>query len=168
MEIVDIVDEADAILYNATKEEAHRKGLLHRTVIGEVRDDSGRILLVRQAPDRQDPGKYVSPVGGHVRSGESNDDALKRETLEEIGLSGFEFRLLGKFVYNRFVRKRQENHYFIVYELLKNGEIRLGAEAVSWKAFDEEELREELSENRDAFGAAYIAIAERFYPRLLK
>lgn len=37
-EPVDIVDEHNKILYSTTKHQAHTHGLLHRTVIGTVRD----------------------------------------------------------------------------------------------------------------------------------
>ena len=166
-EIVDVVDDQDNVLYAVTKEEAHQKGLLHRTVISEVLDDRGRFLLVRQAPDRQDAGQYVSPVGGHVRSGESEEDALKREAFEETGLSEFKYKLVGKFVFDRFVRNKQENHYFIVYEIYSDSALKLNEEAVEYKAFTKEELRERLASSRKDFGGAYIAVIERFYPDLL-
>lgn len=66
-ERVDIVDEQDNVLYQTTKQEAHKKGLLHRTVISEVKDSKGRWILVKQSSDRQDAGQYVSPVGGHIK-----------------------------------------------------------------------------------------------------
>src|SRR5687767_9284467 len=98
-ELVDIVDSECTVLSCATKSEAHQKGLLHRTVIAEVRDSKGNWILVQQSADRQDAGQYVSPVGGHVRAGESDEDALKRETLEEIGLTDFDFVPVGKLIY---------------------------------------------------------------------
>ena len=121
-EMVDVVDENNKVLYSVSKAKAHQEGLLHRTVIAEVRDSKGNFILVKQAPDRQDPGQYVSPVGGHVRAGESEIEALNREATEEIGLgmSDFKYKLIGKFIFNRQVLKRQENHYFIVYEIHTN------------------------------------------------
>src|SRR3990167_3107395 len=83
-EQVDIVNEKDEVLYNTTKQEAHEKGLLHRTVIAEVVDSKGKWLLVKQASNKQDAGQYVSPVGGHAQAGESTDEAIKREALEEL------------------------------------------------------------------------------------
>jgi len=168
MEYVDVVDAQDNVLYSVPKTEAHEKGLLHRTVIAEVRDTQGRYVLVRQAADRQDPGQYVSPVGGHVRTAESNDDAMKREAMEEIGIEGFEYHPKGKFIFNRFVKGRQENHFFIVYEITNAGKLKLGSESVSYKAFTKEELKMELSSNRKDFGIGYIRIVENFYPELLE
>lgn len=78
-EQVDIVDENNTVLYQTSKQEAHEKGLLHQCVIAEVVNKNGEMLLVKQSVTKQEPGKYVSPMGGHVRSGETLDDALKRE-----------------------------------------------------------------------------------------
>ena len=88
-EQVDIVNENNEVIGQADKSEAHQKGLLHRTVISEVINSTGEWLLVKQASDRQDPGQYVSPVGGHMRAGESEISALLREAEEELGIKNF-------------------------------------------------------------------------------
>ncbi len=167
-EQVDVVDENDDILYPVPKAEAHEKGLLHRTVIAEIRDSEGRWVLIKQAPHKQDPGQFVSPVGGHVKLGETEDDALKREVLEEAGLSDFEFRLIGKTIFNRKVIGRHENHYFIVYEVFSDSEVVLNHESAEARRFTEEELRRELRNNPDAFGPAFYVILKEFYPHMLE
>ena len=51
-----------------------------------VFDDAGRLLLIRRAnPPAQ--GSWSLP-GGRVEPGESSEDAVVRELLEETGLSG--------------------------------------------------------------------------------
>ena len=117
MEIVDIVDENNKVLYQVSKEEAHKKGLLHRTVIAEIIDSKGRWILAIPLGNRQDGGQCVSPVGGHVSSGETEEQALKRETFEEMGIKDFKFKLIGRKIFNRFVIGRQENHLFILFEI---------------------------------------------------
>ena len=119
IENVDIVNENDEILFSVPKTEAHQKGLLHRTVIAEIKDKQGRWILIRQSPIKQDSGQFVSPVGGHVKSGETVQEALKREALEEAGLASFKYKYIGKTIYNRNVLSRHENHYFILYEIFK-------------------------------------------------
>jgi isopentenyl-diphosphate delta-isomerase len=113
-ELLDIIDEDENIIKVVNKREAHQRGLLHKTVIADVIDSKGRWLFVKQASDRQDAGQYVSPVGGHVSSGETNKQALKREANEELGLEGdYKFEFVGKGIFNRNILGRQENHYFI-------------------------------------------------------
>lgn len=169
MEMVDIVDELDAVVYQTTKREAHEKGLLHRAVIAEVRDTEGRWILTQQSSDRQDPGQYVSPVGGHVRAGESIEDALKREAKEECGLSDFKFKFVGKAIFNRFVKNRQENHYFIMYEIYTGAsQIQVNEESVGFRTFTEQELKTLLRQNPSLFGGAFHFVAKMFYPKSLR
>jgi isopentenyl-diphosphate delta-isomerase len=167
-EDVDIVDENDRVLYSAAKSEAHKQGLLHRTVIAEVRDSKGHWIMVEQAADRQDAGQLVSHVGGHVKSDETEVEALKREALEEIGIKDFEFKLVGKVIYRRTVLGRDENHYFILYEIHSDQQLTPGDEAVGFTKFTEGELKNALAETPDRFGAAFFPLVDNFYPQLRK
>lgn len=166
-EPIDVVDEQNKILYQTTKADAHAKGLLHRTVIAGVRDSHGRWTLVKQAADRQDAGQLVSPVGGHARAGETEEDALRREALEEIGLAEFDFVLKGRTIFQREVLGRNENHYFVMYEILTDEPLNLGDEAVDQETFSESELKRALRDKPARFGDAYHFIVREFYPHLL-
>ncbi len=163
MEIVDIVDENDTVLYQLGKEEAHAKGLLHRTIIAEVIDQRGRWMLVKQAHNRQDAGQYVSPVGGHVRSGELVEEALKREALEELGLTVFTSKFIGKEVFNRSILGRNENHLFILYEIYTDQEATLNHESVTFTRFTKDEIRRLLKESPTIFGDAFHFVVKSFY-----
>ena len=166
-EIVDIVDRDCTVLYATTKGEAHKDGLLHRTVIARLCNSKGDWILVKQADDRQDAGQYVVPVGGHVQSGESDEDALRREALEETGLTDFTFNLVGKTIYERHVIGRHENHYFIIYSITTDEKLKLNHESVSYNTFSEDELKKALTETPEKLGAAFFALLEQFYPHLL-
>lgn len=168
IEKVDIVDESDNVLYKIAKTDAHEKGLLHRTAIAEVKDSQGRRLFVKQASDRQDAGQYVSPVGGHVMAGETEDEALKREAFEELGLKDFEYKLIGKAIFNRAVLNRQENHYFILYEIYSDQHPVINHESDSYKYFTEKELKKNLRENPQKFGNAFHFVVKTFFSELLQ
>jgi len=161
-ELVDEIDSTGRTLRAVSKHKSHREGWLHRTVIGAVQDPDGNIVLVRQAPDRQDAGQFVAPVGGHVKAGETDDDALRREALEEIGLSDIAFEQLGQFIYDRHVIGRHENHLFVVYRITADpAQIVLGPEAVEHRTFTHTELEEALKTTPEIFGASYHELVRR-------
>ncbi len=162
-EKVNVVDKNLKTLYKTTKKEAHEKGLLHKTVIAEVVDSKGRYLLVKQAPDRQDAGKFVSPVGGHVRSNETDEEALEREAFEELGIKNFSHEYLGNIIFNRKILGRAENHYFIIYKIKWDKKIKLNHESVESKWFTVKELKFALKNNREIFGAAYLTCPLEMY-----
>ena len=86
-EMFDVVDSSDKVIGRASREEVHRKGLLHRSTHLLVFDGSGRVLLQKRSM-RKDrfPGRWDSSVSGHVDSGEHYDECVVRETMEEIGI----------------------------------------------------------------------------------
>lgn len=155
---VDIVDADDNIVGSDLKTKAHDLGYLHRIALGIIIDSQNRWLLVKQAADRQDPGQLVCPVGGHVRTGESYEQALRREAKEEVDYDNFEFKLVGKTIYNRFVLNRQENHYFALHIILSDQEPILNHESVTFQKFTKQEIIELLKLKPELFGDAFKAI----------
>lgn len=168
MEIVDIVDEENRVLYQTSKEEAHDKGLLHRTIIVEVRNSKDQWLLVKQAPHKQDKDQYVNPVGGHIKAGESEVEALKRETEEEIGVKEFSYIYIGALINNRQTRGKQENHYFIVYQITTDESPVLNDESVEYRWFREDELKETIKKHPELFGESLYVVLKKFYPEMMK
>jgi isopentenyl-diphosphate Delta-isomerase len=167
-EKVDIIDENNLVLYQTLKADAHKQGLLHRIILVEVINSKGEYLLVKQASDRQDPNKYVSPVGGHIKSGESEIDALRRETLEESGIKEFTYKYIGRAIYNREVNNRKENHMFILYEIYANENPILNQESVGYKWFSQNELKSSMKNKPEIFGDAWFFAARAFYPELFE
>lgn len=168
IEYVDIVNEKNEVIGKTSKQESHEKGLLHRTVVVELIGSDGKWTLVKQAPDRQDAGQFVSPVGGHVSSGESEDSAMRRETKEELGITVTDnFKLIGRSIFNRHVCGRQENHFFVLYQVYSDDQPVLNHEAVGYERFSPEELKTELKENPGKFGDAFHFLVREFYPELI-
>ncbi len=154
-ELVDIVDADNNVIGTISKKEAHEKGLLHPCVVAMIRNSKGEWLLVKQSPDRQDAGQYVAPVGGHVQSGERQDDALKREAKEEVGfVDNFTFKYLGSGVFDRHIIGRHENHLFLMYEIQSDNIPVLNHESESYRYFPEDELKRLLKEQPNIFGHA--------------
>lgn len=163
MEMVDVVDKNNEVLSQISKDEAHQKGLLHRCIVSQVIDSSGLWTLVKQADDRQDPGQYVSPVGGHMQAGESEEDALKREAMEEMGIRLFTFKRVGQAIFNREVIGRKENHFFILYKIYSDQPPTLNHESVSFEKFSFAQLQQKLKTDPTKFGKAFHFVFETIY-----
>ena len=163
MEKVDIVDENLNVLYSVTRDEAHKKGLLHPIIIAEVINSKREWLLVKQASHKQEPGKFVSPVAGHIQSGESEINALKRETKEELGLDKFKYKRIGQIIYDSTTKEKTKS-YFIIYKIYTDDEPTLNEESVEFKRFSVKELKRQLKENPEIFGDAFRIIIETFQP----
>lgn len=72
------------------RSEIHSKGLLHQVVHCWIIDNSGSekwIYLQQRSYKKRDfPGLYDISAAGHIDIGEKAEEAVKRETQEEIGI----------------------------------------------------------------------------------
>lgn len=97
----DIVDEDGRVKGKAPRTVCHSgPGLLHPVVHLHVIDSKDRIYLQKRPMSKQvQPGKWDTAVGGHVSSGESVEDGLKREAAEELGITEFNAQAVAKYVW---------------------------------------------------------------------
>ena len=165
-EQVDIIDEQGKVVKAVLKSLAHKEGLLHKTVIAELVNSRGEYCLVKQSSSKQDPGQFVSPVGGHVSAGESEEEALIRECQEECGFTPSNFKFIGQTIYNREVIGRKENHLFIVYEIYTDQNPILNHESVEYKWFSVDEIRSLLKSKPETFGAAWHHVFKNIFPKI--
>lgn len=87
-ELVDIVDATDRPLLVMPLAEAHRQGLFHRSVMVLVYNDQGKLYLQKRGPQKSlYPNRFDLSATGHVRAGESRQEAAARELQEELGLT---------------------------------------------------------------------------------
>jgi isopentenyldiphosphate isomerase len=110
----DLVDADGRVIGKAPRSLCHaQKGLLHPVVHLHVLDGRDRLFLQKRSPAKQiQPGKWDTAVGGHVRSGEGIEAALKRETVEETGLEGLKTVALARYVWESDVESELV-HMFI-------------------------------------------------------
>lgn len=102
-----LVDENGNILGAITRGEAHDGSKkLHPVVHLHVFNNEGELFLQKR-PAWKDiqPDKWDTAVGGHVDFGEGIDMALKREAMEELGITDFTPERLGEYVFESNVEK---------------------------------------------------------------
>jgi len=108
-ELLPVVDEKGNIVSRARRSECHfnkEKKLLHPVVHMHVINSSGEIFLQHRPENKEvQPGKWDVSVGGHISYGESIEEALKRETKEEIGLTEFNARFIRRYIWETEIEK---------------------------------------------------------------
>lgn len=98
-ELIDIVSDDDVVIGVEKKNNLKAKGITHfRAIAAFIINDAGKIWIPRRHPNKAVLPLYLdTSVGGHVSSGETYEEALIRETAEELNIALTEYRFLGKF-----------------------------------------------------------------------
>ena len=100
-EFLDIVDQDDNVISSMPRSKVYEQQLFAqmRSVWLMLKNRDGQLWIPRRAYDRKIlPGYLDGSVVGHVSAGESYEQALIRETHEEVGLDlvHYDYSFLGK------------------------------------------------------------------------
>lgn len=86
-EIVDVVNEKDEVIGQSTKGEVNSNpNVIHREVAVLIYNSEGKILIQQRSKNkRTNPLVWIISVAGHVKSGQSYEQAVHMELKEELG-----------------------------------------------------------------------------------
>lgn len=137
-ELLPVVDEEGNITDAAPRGHCHDGSmLLHPVVHLHIFNSRGELYLQkRPAWKTIQPGKWDTAVGGHVSLGESVEQALKRETEEELGITDFEAMRLPHYVFSSDVEKE----LVFPHKTLYDGEIKPSEETDGGRFWTREEI----------------------------
>ena len=117
-EILPIVDEMGSLTGSAPRSLCHfnkKEKLLHPVVHLHVFNPNGEIYLQHRSKLKEvQPDKWDTAVGGHISYGETLEEALNRETREEIGLRDFKPQFIQKYIWETDVEKELVFTFFCV------------------------------------------------------
>ncbi len=98
----------------------------------ECTDREGRVLLARNAAW---PGRMFALITGFMEAGETPEEGITREVMEETSLQVERLSLVGVYDFQRM------NQIIIAYHALASGEVVLSPELAEYKLFDLPDLR---------------------------
>ena len=85
--ILNVVDEEGNTLGEATRQEIHEKGLLHKEAHVWYYTPDGEIIFQHRAKDKDTyPDLLDATVGGHVEVGDNHEQTALKEAEEETGV----------------------------------------------------------------------------------
>ncbi len=151
-EQLQVVDAMDRPVCAASRLKVHTERQLHRAVHVLVFNDTGDLYLQRRSQHKDSwPGYWDSSAGGHVRAGESYENAAKRKLLEELSLSA-PLEFVGKIA----ACDATEQEFVSVYLIFWNGPIRPNdVEIDEARFFSIDQIRLELSNGARPFTSSF-------------
>ncbi|MDP2860775.1 MAG: NUDIX domain-containing protein, partial [bacterium] len=112
-EILDVVDEEGNIIGQAPRKECHRNPeLIHRVAHCWLFNPRGQVLWQKRSLKKDNsPGYWDMSCGGHVPTGETPEETLKRELKEELGIRDVNFHFAERFLRKDRAGKQTELIY---------------------------------------------------------
>jgi NADH pyrophosphatase NudC (nudix superfamily) len=98
----------------------------------ECIDRGGRLLLARNVAW---PGRMFALITGFMEAGESPEQGIRREVVEETALSVDAASLIGVYDFHRM------NQVIIAYHVQARGDLRLSPELAEYKLFEPAAVR---------------------------
>ena len=98
----------------------------------ELADRDGQLLLARNAAW---PGRYFGLITGFMEAGETPQEGITREVMEETSLTVDRLSIIGAYDFQRM------NQVIIAYHAVARGEIKLSPELVEYKLFTPEAVQ---------------------------
>ncbi len=138
----DIVDERGNVISKAPRSQVHgNPNLLHQTVHLHVFNSKNQLFLQKRSANKDlYPGRWDTAVGGHVDSGEMVDAALKRETMEELGIELNQVKPLFRYI----MRNKWESELIHTFEMIHDGPFNLDEKEIEtgrfWSGFEMQKM----------------------------
>ncbi|MBN1836760.1 MAG: N-acetylneuraminate synthase family protein [Spirochaetales bacterium] len=149
-ELLQLVDREGRPIGAASRGVCHGNPSLIQAVVHlYVFDRQGRLYLQRRAAGKDVfPGRWDTSVGGHLGVGESPDEALRREALEELELEAAGAEPLESYLFECDF----ESEYVFVYRLVTDQEPRPNREEIGeGRFFDLAQLQHLVREEPESF-----------------
>lgn len=159
MELFDLVNEKDEIIGITNKEESHGNGAIHRVAAVYVFDKDGKLYVQEHIKS----GRLDHSVGGHVGKGETYDEAAKRESFEELGLTD-SLISISRFYSDERISGVNIRHYFGLYECRPNPNWKFQANEEVKNIFPMEinEVVQSMNESPERFTGGFINSMEEY------
>jgi isopentenyldiphosphate isomerase len=164
-ELIDEVDRAGKVIAVRPRSDLKKKAFFHNVSLVMPMTEDGKILLARRAIDKFPyPDTWACGVGGAASSGESAEDAAKREMREEIGKS-YPIKRIASFVY--------DTDYKVIFTVFATtvpvspDEFALDPSEIQYcKAFTVQEIMKMIKSDPNNFAPTFIAAMNRVSKRL--
>lgn len=117
-EIFPIVNVDGEVIGSATRTECHAGTFkLHPVVHLHIFNSAGELYMQKRVMTKKiQPGKWDTAVGGHVDYGEQIEEALLRETREELGVTNFKPEFIMKYQFRSSIEAELVYIYRCIYD----------------------------------------------------
>lgn len=158
-ELLDVIDENNTVIDTISYSLVHSQHKRHRVVHVFIKNKAGKLLLQkRSATVKAFSLCWTFSAGGHVRSGENFEDAIRREADEELGIKLFVLELAVEGFYDG----PDDHHvYFQTYTTQYDGEFHPNEDVTEVRWVDIKDI-EKMQSQGEKFHNEFLYVLEEF------
>ena len=158
---MDVVNDQDEVIGQASKKEVYEKLLTHRIAEVFVFNDAGELLLQKRSANcSYCPLHWSMSAAGHVDTGETYEQAIHREMQEEIGVD-LPLTFVGKEYYTEDPRNVMK--FIAVFQATSNGPFNVNPQEVDSVAFFPLDRVREMIKNGEPFHPQMKYMLARYF-----
>jgi len=161
-EWIDELDKEGNLIASRPKKLLKERMFLHKvSLVIPLSKKNNPILSLQTADKPFFPSTWCCAVGGKVLSGESEEDAAKREMIEEVGKS-YPVKKIASFIYDEEDYKGFFTLFTTTIQVEVN-EFKLDPKEIQYsKEFEIEKVMQMIKENPKQFAPTFIAAIKEF------
>jgi len=160
--MIDVVDEAGNVIRTMSRAETEKLNHLIQNVLVFIFNPKGEVWIqLRPMHKKHFPGQWDISACGAVSSGETPDEAARRETFEEMGIKPeliFVESFLNEFPGQDSQTFRRLSHLYIG---ISEEEPKLNDEVDEFKAFDRKKLKKEVVTRPEKYVPSFLLELEK-------
>ncbi len=161
MEYLDVVNEKDEAIGEASIEAIYTDKLPHRIVHVLIFNDAGEMALQKRSMKKSfSPGYWSTAVGGHVQKGETYEQGALREFEEELGRKT-EIEEFKRDLYENFSRGLKK--FLCTFKTKYNGPFEINLEEVEKIEFFSLEKIQQMINNGEKFHAELLFLLKKHF-----
>jgi isopentenyl-diphosphate delta-isomerase len=168
-EEVILINEANEVIGQMEKMEAHQKGLLHRAFSVFLFNEKGEWLLQKRANTKyHSSGLWTNSCCGHPRPGEDIVSAAQRRLNEELGIQA-SLKVQFEFQYQtNFDNLLTENEWdYVLLGKTEASPLSNPDEVDDWKWISPEAVQEQIQLNPEQFTYWFKHIVNHYLKQLI-
>lgn len=141
-ELLEVVNDSNQVVGQATRGECYKKGLLHRAVNIFIYNSKGDVFLHQRSNKKlKYPSFWDLSCSEHVRPGESFEEAAKRGLKEELGIEIKLEEIIPIHRVDNNASEYHDNELVVTYKGVYEGEMKFDPnEVTEGKYFNPKEL----------------------------
>ena len=115
MELLDVIDEGDHVIGQASRAECHANPtLVHRAVQFTLVDPASKLIMIsRRSRAKKHDGGLLCFLGEHVTAGEGYEEAVRRGVQEELGVAATASHEAGEHIFAEATSTERVKFYLV-------------------------------------------------------